>query len=116
MINVDSQEKDSQSILQFYRRLTGFVEETNINTLPKSNQLLPKHPQIIGYQRFDNEDINSYTVFINLSKKIATFKFSNMQEYKTVLYNYSNPPYLSNKMVLRAYEAIILKKEGSHES
>lgn len=115
-INVDEQENNTESILMYYRKLTDLLVKTGINTLPHFIQILPKHPQIIGYRRSDDDASISYVVFINLSKKMATFKLPKTTEHSIILHNYETPPHLSKKMILRPYEAIVLEKEDTNES
>jgi oligo-1,6-glucosidase len=113
-INVNTQENDSKSILSFYKKLIAFVKESEIQTFKVFETTHQKHKQIFSYYRKDdNKDV--YYIIINLTNKIATFKHVEHTTKSTlILSNYQTFPELGKKMILRPFEALIIRR-GDHD-
>jgi oligo-1,6-glucosidase len=71
-INVESQEKDKNSILNFYRQVIQF-RKSHL-TLVYGDFLIiePDHPDIFAYQRWDND--KAYLVLLNFSDHDQLFQ------------------------------------------
>jgi oligo-1,6-glucosidase len=108
-INVEQQLDDEASVLSFYRKLTAFIKQTQITSLPIWKQSHVKHKHIIAYHR--ENDTNQYIVIINLSNKMETLsnKFRDNQ-VEIIIHTYDKPPLLGKKMIFRPYEGIVMKQ------
>lgn len=116
-INVKSQLENPTSILSFYKDLISFVRSSGISTYTTFEATHQKHKQVLSYYRRDPNKTDVYYVLINLSDKIATFKQSELNPLsKIILSSYKSFPTISGKMVIRPYEAFVIKVEESHES
>ena len=109
-INVEDQQQEKTSVLTFYKTLIQFVRESNINAFSEFESTHMKHKQIFAYYRHDSQRDKTYYVVINLSDKIATFKQNMISTSdRIVVYNYPSKPHISQKMVLRAFESIVVE-------
>lgn len=103
-INVEQQENDSQSVLNFYRKLTGFYKDHPVLTFGRWTEILSDHPQIIAYIREDDNE--RLQIIINLSAKPVTFSLEEV-EGKDVLTTHTDGAPWNHKMVFAPYEGRI---------
>jgi oligo-1,6-glucosidase len=105
-INVSQQENDSDSLLNFYRRLTRFYKLHPVLTFGSWTEILVDHPQIIAYIREDEHE--KLQVIINLSAKPVTFTLEDIDGVDVLTTKKENAPY-SSKMVFAPYEGRIAR-------
>jgi oligo-1,6-glucosidase len=111
-INVEQQENDSDSILNFYRRLTRFYLDHPVLTFGSWTEILANHPQIIAYIR-ENEH-EKLQVIINLSAKPVTLLLDEPFGQDILTTKKEGAPW-SHKMVFAPYEGRI-SRLNKHES
>jgi oligo-1,6-glucosidase len=103
-INVEQQEDDPESILNFYRELTAFYKDHTVLTFGSWTEILSDHPQIIAYIR-ENET-EKLRIIINLSAKPVTFTME--EPFGTdVLTTQKDCSPWNHKMVFAPYEGRI---------
>ena len=105
-INVNKQNNDIDSILNFYRNIIKI--RLSSNTLKRGNLsfIFEDSNKIFAYKRelLDEE----FVVIANFSKENTKINFS-FDNYTTIISNYNNT-YRGNEIELKAYEAFLLKK------
>ncbi|PKM67362.1 MAG: glucohydrolase [Firmicutes bacterium HGW-Firmicutes-19] len=111
-INVEQQEYDADSILNFYRRLTRFYLDHPVLTFGSWTEILVDHPQIIAYIREDEHE--KLQIIINLSAKPVTLLIDEPFGEDLLTTKKEVAPW-NHKMVFAPYEGRVsrLKK---HES
>nr|WP_263323340.1 alpha-glucosidase [Neobacillus sp. Marseille-Q6967] len=107
-INVSKQEKDPDSILNFYKKMIQLKKANQVFTYGIYDLLLKDDPQIYAYTRtLDQEKI---LVMANLSTEPAEFKDQSVQYDQLLLNNYvaaAHEPV--SKLVLKPYETRVYK-------
>ena len=98
-LNVEVQEKDSDSVLNYYRKMIKLRKENKALIYGEFEQL-KTNKNIFAYKRIYED--KEYMVVINLTKKNQDYPFN--IDYNLVCSNYSK---YSNK--LRPYEAIVFE-------
>lgn len=111
-INVEQQESDETSILNFYRDLTQFYKNHPVLTFGSWTEILSDHPQIIAYVREDEKE--KLKVVINLSSKPVTFTMDEPFGIDVLSTNKHPSPW-NRKMVFAPYEGRI-SKLNKHDS
>lgn len=106
-INVSNQITENNSILKFTQQCIQLYKNNLCFTFGQIEPYLLSHTELMAYRRYDEN--TEYLVLINLSNKYINFKLepkyvaSNIVLYSISLIN------LYAKMILRPYEAIIIK-------
>jgi glycosidase len=106
-INVEAQEKDPNSILNFTRRANALRKSTELFTFGIFEPILQDHREVLGFIRKDDNE--AYLVLINLTNKPATLELKEEWCGETVLQNVYNPQPLVKKMVFMPFEARVVK-------
>ncbi|KXZ40421.1 alpha-glucosidase [Alkalithermobacter thermoalcaliphilus JW-YL-7 = DSM 7308] len=82
-INVEKQQKDPSSILNFYKKMIRLKKENEVLVYGKYNLILEKHPQIYAYtRRLDDKKI---IIICNLTDKEANYKYDEILEYDNLM-------------------------------
>ncbi len=111
-INVSAQEKDNNSCLNYFRKMTKLRKENPVLVYGKYSLLDKSNPDVYAYTR----QLNGETFFIvlNFTKKTVDFSFD---EYKSVnkslmISNYDNADKIAPSLIkLQPYQAIIYKAD-----
>jgi oligo-1,6-glucosidase len=106
-VNVTAQEKDSNSVLNYFRRLVQIRKNEPTLVYGKYTLLDKENPEVFAYSR----DLNGkkMLVLLNFSDKISSFNLGiSLNQSTIVLDNYSNTGKIKNN-TLRPYEAVILE-------
>ena len=107
-ISVQACEKDSNSLLHFYRKMIELHKQIPAFTFGRFEPEYIKHPQLIAYRKEYNDE--SYLIVINFSKKMATCKLKGTWlDAQEVLYTHTTRSPWVKKMILLPYEARIMK-------
>lgn len=106
-VNVTAQEKDPNSVLNYFRRLVQIRKNEPTLVYGKYTLLDKENPEVFAYSR----DLNGkkMLVLLNFSDKISSFNLGiSLNQSTIVLDNYSNTGKIKNN-TLRPYEAVILE-------
>jgi len=106
-VNVTAQEKDPNSVLNYFRRLVQIRKNEPKLVYGKYTLLDKENPEVFAYSR----DLNGkkMLVLLNFSDKMASFNLGiALNKSIIVLDNYSNTGKIKNN-TLRPYEAVILE-------
>lgn len=108
IINVANEEKDPDSVLNYFRSLVAF-RKSNPEFIQGSFSLIePHHPQVFAYLRKGHP--HKFLVALNFSPKLAQFTPGiSLDEAKVVTGNYNACPEMGRAMTLRPYEALVIK-------
>ena len=106
-INVKHQQNDNNSILNFTRLCIELYKNDSCFAFGHIEPLYIDHKQLLAYRRFDNS--SEYVVYINMSNKYIHFKFNKDHIVKKIVLSNYDKPLLDEKMIMRPYEAIVLK-------
>lgn len=109
-INVAKQEKDSNSILSFYKKMIALRKSNAIFTYGIYDLLLENDPQVFAYTRTLGED--EVMVLTNLSEKEATFQAKNLllSKENLLLSNLdASEPGNPSSVELKPYEARVYR-------
>jgi alpha-glucosidase len=109
-INVLNQKNDSNSILNFYKKMISIKKENNIFTYGVYNLILEEHKQIYAYTRILNNE--KAVIICNLTDSEANYKYNNIKlSYNNLILSNYNVKQHNNitSFVLRPYEARIYK-------
>ena len=107
-INVENDEQNPTSILNFTRRMAAVRKEHKVFTFGDFQPLLPKHPQIVAFIRSDDKD--KLLVLVNLDRHAAMFKADDKWlDAPLIVSTQLHPGPLSQKMVLAPYEGRIYR-------
>lgn len=99
-INVATEEQDENSVLNFYKKLIDFRQDSPALNGGDLEIILEEHPQVIGYKR------GEYTILVNLDETSVTLDQALIEQKEKVISNYRDN-LISN--ILRPLEALILK-------
>lgn len=107
-VNVAAQEKDPDSVLNYFRKLIAIRRITPALLHGGYRLVESQHPQLYTYYREMEEQ--QFLIALNFSSKLAcsAIPFS-VDEAKLVLSNYGDHPQLSRPLTLRPYEAMIIE-------
>ena len=107
-INVAAQERDPNSILNHFRKMTKVRKENPVLVYGKYELLQREHPDIYAYTRtLDDEKM---LVLLNFSQETATITLSGMSDFgEPIINNYSELDIDQDKASLLPYQAVILK-------
>ena len=110
-INAEAQEKDANSTLNYFRKLTQLRKDNKAFVYGKYTLLDKANPNVYAFTRIlDNE---KFLVVLNFSKKVLSFdahKFVNYNKYQLVLSNYDTTKNMLQYILpLQPYEARVYK-------
>ncbi|OIJ14892.1 glucohydrolase [Anaerobacillus arseniciselenatis] len=118
LINVEQQEKDPNSILQFYKEMIKVRQSSDANQCliyGEIEPILEDHPTVVAYKRkLGNEEVVCYFNFSSEDQKVE-FEHSN---YNVLLNNYKEEKesLFEQLCSLKSYQALILqKKEAGYD-
>ena len=106
-INVEAEEKDSDSILNYYRKLVSLRKEYKIISDGNIKFLDTGNENIIAYERSLNEE--ALTVICNFSAVQEDIKQDFVSNGSVLIGNYDNFP--EKIKILRPYECVVIYKK-----
>lgn len=109
-INVAAQEKDPNSVLNHFRRMTIFRKSHPVMVYGDYTILQKEHPQVYAFTRVLGEE--KMLIILNFSQESATISFPEFGSLASPLMN--NYPELKRQgaqVVLEAYQAVIIPLE-----
>ena len=86
-INVKNQEKDLDSILNYYKLLIKLRKENSTLVYGKYEDLDPMHTKIFSYKRWDENDV--FIIHLNFSNCSVKINSNEIKDYKLVISNYT---------------------------
>ena len=114
-INVASELKDPDSILNYYKKMIQIRKKYKVFTYGTYKQLDPKNKQIFAYLRTYRN--NKFLVVLNFTARKAKFKASvnDMRKQTVLICNYDKYPKIGQGGILDLlpYEAVIYKLSNS---
>ncbi len=109
-INVDQAEKDSNSILHFYRKMVQFRKDHPSLVYADFEIIQPYHEQVFAYWRW--QDGESYLILLNFSEEEVEFQVGGQfdtSEMEVLIGNYWDELQRSgSEFILRAWEGLVL--------
>lgn len=107
-INVAAQNKDPNSILNHFRKMTKIRKDNPVLVYGKYELLQREHPDIYAFTRTLGDD--KMLVLLNFSKEPSSITLSEIgNSEKTIINNYNELKVEGEKVNLLPYQAIILK-------
>lgn len=103
-INVKNQEKDLDSILNYYKLLIKLRKENSTLVYGKYEDLGPMHTKIFSYKRWDENDV--FIIHLNFSNCLVKINSNEIKDYKLVISNYT---FAKKSYNLNPWEARIYK-------
>ena len=104
-INVESADKDPDSLLNFYRKLLKFRKENDVAIWGTYNELKSKAKKTYYYERvFGKDRLLVMCYFSDKCDKLEAPKGYYLSDGELVLSNYSSNPVHNNAFVARPYE------------
>ena len=103
-INVKNQEKDLDSILNYYKLLIKLRKENSTLVYGKYEDLGPMHTKIFSYKRWDENDV--FIIHLNFSNCSVKINSNEIKDYKLVISNYT---FAKKSYNLNPWEARIYK-------
>lgn len=105
-INVEDQEKEANSILNYYREMIKFRKENLIFVYGDYESIDDSNPKIYAYRRWDESE--DYLVVHNFSDSVTNWKVEyNPSNYKLI---YTNIPSGDESFIFQAWQSKIFKK------
>jgi len=102
-LNVTYQERNSQSILNFYREMIAFRKAHPTLVYGDYESIMNEHPQIYAYRRWDEE--NEFLVVLNFSEQTVDFE-PIITGLELLVYNYNDS---TEDLLLRPWEAKLFR-------
>lgn len=102
-INVEDQEKNKESILNFYRRMIQFRKENPTLVYGDYESIRNDHQQIYAYRRWDEE--NEFLVVLNFSDQEVDFD-PIITGLELLIYNYTDA---TEDLLMRPWESKIFR-------
>ncbi len=107
-INVAAQEKDPNSVLNHFRKMTRLRLDNPVLVYGQYEILQREHPQIYAYTR--ELDGEKWLVLLNFSKEKANIDLSEMETIEeTMINNYDNLEVTGSAASLMPYQGVIMK-------
>jgi len=109
-INVETQQQDPDSILNYYKKLLKLRRNSPYKKLiiyGDYQQLAPKHPYIYAYIRQLEE--RKILVLCNFFEKVINFNLPEFTVKKIIISNYKDPTLHLELLRLRAFETIVFE-------
>lgn len=109
-INVAAQEKDSNSVLKHFRKLTKIRKQHPALIFGNYKLLEPEHPDIYAYSRSLEE--SNFLVLLNFSNEPSEITLKNFSHSKKILINNYNELEVTEKAYkLKPFQAVIISTE-----
>lgn len=105
-INVESENSDENSVLNYYRKLIALRNEHIALTEGDYEELLSYSPGIYAYARNSQDKSEQIVVIANTTAKIRGYKLPELTNAKLLISNYPD----EEPTVLRSYEVRVYKK------
>ncbi|OEK06907.1 glycoside hydrolase family 13 protein [Roseivirga misakiensis] len=102
-INVEDQERNTESVLNFYRRMIQFRKDNPTLVYGDYESIENNHEQIYAYRRWD--ETNEYLVVLNFSDQEVDFN-PIITGLELLIYNYSDA---TEDLLMRPWEAKIFR-------
>ncbi len=102
-INVEDQERNTESILNFYRRVIQFRKDHTTLIYGDYESIRNDHPQIYAYRRWDEE--NEFLVVLNFSHQEVDFD-PIITGLELLIYNYTDA---TEDLLMRPWEAKVFR-------
>ncbi|OIJ13635.1 glucohydrolase [Anaerobacillus alkalilacustris] len=111
-INVEQQEQDPNSILNFYKKIIQVRQASECLIYGEIEPILEDHPTVIAYKRRLNDD--EVVCYFNFSAEGQKVELDH-NHYDVLLNNYNEEKetILDKECLLKPYQALILKKKGA---
>ena len=107
VINVATEDKDPNSVLNYFRKMVKLRKENPILIYGKYQLLRPNHPEIYAYTR--TLDDKMVLVLLNFKSHDATIQLSELNTTdKPLINNYDSITIQENIVTLKPYQAVIL--------
>jgi oligo-1,6-glucosidase len=110
-INVESQQADPSSVLNFYRRLVKFRKDNLTLVYGNSQDIALTNPNIFAYWRWDDNKV--FLVAINMSTSVSSVDIDekfDLDNSELLLSNVDNEPVLKNRSLeLFPWQAVVYK-------
>ncbi|WP_378178854.1 alpha-glucosidase [Aquimarina sp. SS2-1] len=106
-INVENQDKDPDSILNFYRSLLSTRKKYDVFVHGNFEEIEFNNPKLYVYKKtLDNSKI---MVILNFSKAIETFDYNGkLEQIDIIINNYKNLQTDNNEIILQPYQGVVL--------
>lgn len=102
-INVEYQERNSKSILNFYREMIALRKANPTLVYGDYESIMNDHPQIYAYRRWDEE--NEFFVVLNFSEQTMDFE-PIITGLELLIYNYNDS---TEDLLMRPWEAKLFR-------
>lgn len=99
-ININAQDKDQNSILNYYRMMIKFRKKNPTLVYGDYNCLCPEHESIYAYERWD--EASKYLILLNISDNNVVYESPISRSYQLKINNYITPNAINK---LRPWEA-----------
>ena len=106
LINVENQEKDKDSVLNFYRKMVKYRKENPTLVYGDYECYQVDHPELFSFKRWDDQ--NTYWVLLNFSDHHHDVDIQLPENISLEMNNYAEP---NESGRLRPWEAKILKEK-----
>lgn len=109
-INVEAEKKDSDSILNYYKKMIALKKSTTALIYGTFKQIDPDNTKVFAYTRTYKK--KEFLIICNFTNSMVNFntKVKNLTNKKIVIHNYNNVPIVKEGTItLKPYEAIIYK-------
>ena len=108
MLNVKAQDKDPNSVLNHFRKMTKVRKENLTLVYGDYEMLQAEHPEIYAFTRTDDDA--TILVLLNFTTGDATIDLSELSRVDEVLINnYESLTTAENTATLKPYQAVVLK-------
>ncbi|OEK02616.1 glucohydrolase [Roseivirga sp. 4D4] len=102
-INVEDQERNTESILNFYRKMIQFRKDNPTLVYGDYESIQNEHPQIYAYRRWD--EVNEFLVVLNFSDQEVDFD-PIITGLELLAYNYTDA---TEDLLMRPWEAKVFR-------
>jgi oligo-1,6-glucosidase len=108
-INVENQEKDDTSILNFYRKLLKLKKQYEVFSCGKIEEIEEDNKQLFAYKKSNNRD--EILVFLSFSQNEidVDYDFNQNNSYSVLINNYKFVTKTIENLTLQPYQTIIFK-------
>lgn len=104
LINVEKQEKDEDSVLNYYRKMVNFRKENPTLVYGDYICYQVEHPELFLFKRWDDQ--NNYWILLNFSEHHHNLDIQLPENLSLKMNNYTEP---NERNRLRPWEAKVLK-------
>ncbi|MEL6560308.1 MAG: alpha-glucosidase [Bacteroidota bacterium] len=106
-INVASQQEDSRSILNYYRKMIQFRKDNTTLVYGNFEMIEPDHKELFIYRRTDEE--GSFLITLNFSDQPVSYQFKNADSLNVAINNYDEVSVHGDQIGLEPWQSIIFK-------